>query len=73
MTKANELIAYVRLLDERTEVWRPTRLRSLSGGTYEMLEEAPYGERWEFEKPAQVRCETRTIIGGQRLAIIALA
>lgn len=67
------IIAYVRLVDEKAEVWRPTRLKALSGGTYEMVEEAPYGERWEFEAPAHVRCETRPVAGGQRLAVIALA
>ena len=67
------IIAYVRLMGESVEVWRPTRLKALAGGTYEMTEEAPYGERWEFEAPAVVRCETRPVAGGQRLAVVGLA
>ncbi len=70
---SDTVIAYVRLVDEQAEVWRPTRLKPLAGGTYAMVEEAPYGERWEFEAPAVVRCETRPVAGGQRLAVVALA
>lgn len=68
-----DVIGYVKLIDEQVEVWRPTRLRPLAAGVYEMLEEAPYGESWEFESPARVQCEVREIIGGHRLVVTGLA
>lgn len=73
MSDAATVIAYVRLLDEEVEVLRPTRLQHLGGGVYEMLENAPYGETWEFEAPARVLAETRHIVAGQRLVITSLA
>jgi hypothetical protein len=46
-----ETVVYVRLLDEGTEVWRPTRAAPLPDGTFEIAEPEGYDpelETWEF-------------------------
>jgi hypothetical protein len=68
-----DILAYVKVVDHDVDVWRPTRLRALGNGVYEMLEGAPFGEDWEHEAPARVRCEVKPLMGAQRLVITSLA
>jgi hypothetical protein len=50
---------HVRLLDEGTEVCRPTSGLQLEDGVYRLLATADYNpehERWEFSPGSVVRC-----------------
>ena len=50
---------FVRLLDERVDVWRPVAARHLSGRSYRIVDES-YDrtvETWEFEPRQDVICE----------------
>ncbi len=73
MPTQTDMIGYVKVVDQDVEVWRPTRLKALGNGVYEMLEGAPFGEEWEHESPAHVHCEVRPHMGAQRLMIVSLA
>ena len=62
-----EVVVYVRLLDEGTDVWRPARATALPDGTFWLLESEGYNpnaERWEFPPSTKVRCATRTFTDG---------
>jgi hypothetical protein len=53
---------YVRLLDEGTDVWRPTTAVRLPDGTFELLPTGDHGpaiETWEFPAGSVVECEVR--------------
>jgi hypothetical protein len=62
-----ELMVYVRLLDEGTDVWRPVRASVLPDGTFRLLEPDGYDpktEKWEFPPSTKVRCVTRKFADG---------
>lgn len=64
---------YVRVLDERTDAWRPTTARLVSTATYELLPTPDYdptSETWEFEPGTVVRCEWRDLRGGRCLVAL---
>jgi hypothetical protein len=53
---------YIRLLDEGTEVARPTRAVDMGDGTFRVLPTPDYDpedEHWEFPPGSIVQCETR--------------
>jgi hypothetical protein len=53
-----EIVIYVKLLDEGIDVWRPIRARLVASNIYEILEQT-YDhdiETWEFEPGEQVVC-----------------
>ncbi|HEY1300601.1 MAG TPA: hypothetical protein VGF07_08885, partial [Stellaceae bacterium] len=57
-----EVVVYVRLLEEGTDVWRPVRATALSDGTFRLLKTNSYdpnAEKWEFPPSTTVRCVTR--------------
>src|SRR5215469_16163556 len=57
-----EVVIYVRLLDEGTDVWRPVRATALPDGTFLLLEPNGYdpdAEKWEFPPLTKVRCVRR--------------
>jgi hypothetical protein len=57
-----EVVVYVRLLDEGTDVWRPVRATNLPDGSFRLLEPEGYdpnAETWEFPPSTKVRCVTR--------------
>lgn len=61
---------YVRLLDEGTDVFRPTKAECVSAGVYKLLPTLDYDpddERWEFLPGELVRCQILELHGGQRL------
>ena len=64
---------YIRLLDEGTEVFRPTRALDLGDGIYR-LEAAPgydpEDENWEFVPGSDLRGEVRSFESGQHLVAI---
>jgi hypothetical protein len=57
---SNTDVVYVRLLDEGTEVWRPTKGIRISDQVYMLLATADYDpetESWKFPPGSIVRCE----------------
>ena len=70
-----EVVVYVRLLDEGTDVWRPVPATALSDGTFRLLEPNGYdpnAEKWEFPPLTKVRCVTRKFTGsGEGLVAVA--
>ena len=65
-----DLTVYVRLLDEGTDVWRPTRAVALVDGLYRILPTSDYdpdGEHWEFPPGSLVLLEERSMAHGQHL------
>jgi hypothetical protein len=70
-----EVVVYVRLLDEGTDVWRPVRATALPDGTFRLLEPDGYdsnAERWEFPPMTKVRCVTRKFTDGDE-GLVAVA
>jgi hypothetical protein len=67
---------YVRLLDEGTDVFRPTLADVTSDGFYmlkPMEDYDPEDEHWEFLPGQVVRCQSMKLHGGERLVAVALA
>lgn len=66
---------YVRLLDEGTDVFRPTQAVRTPQGGYRLLPTPNYDpedERWEFLPGQMVRCENVKLHGGVRLVAVSL-
>ncbi len=62
---------YVRLLDEGTEVLRPTFGKPIGNDTFELLPTSDYDprdEKWEFAPGSIVKCVTRKS-GGKNIAV----
>ena len=58
---------YVRLLDEGTEVFRPTRALKLGGGLFKLVASSNYDparETWEHSPGATVRVELHHGVSG---------
>jgi hypothetical protein len=55
---------FVKLLDEGTEVWRPTNAAPLEDEVFEVLGIEPPGETWEFPPGSLVRCEAKQFADG---------
>jgi hypothetical protein len=72
-----EVVVYVRLLDEGTDVWRPARATALPDGSFRLLEPEGYdpaAETWEFPPSTKVRCVTRKFTDADEgLVAVALA
>jgi hypothetical protein len=71
-----EVVVYVRLLDEGTDVWRPVRARALPDGTFWLLEPNGYdpnAETWEFPPLTKVRCATKKFTDGEGRVAVARA
>jgi hypothetical protein len=65
---------YIRLLDEGTEVSRPTQALDLGGGLFKVLPTSDYDptdEVWEFLPDSIVRSEIRRSEGKQFLLAVA--
>lgn len=59
---------YIRLLDEGTEVFRPTKAYDLGGGVFKVLPSPDYDpedEKWEFIPGTLVRGEKRQLEHGE--------
>jgi hypothetical protein len=64
-------MVYVRLLDEGTEVFRPTEANALEDGTFVLLPSPGYGaadEQWEFTPGSVVRVGNR-LLGGEMVPV----
>jgi hypothetical protein len=67
---------YVRLLDEGTDVFRPSAAVALGGDVYELLRPESYDpedERWEFEPGSRVHALPRQGAEGEYLIAASLA
>lgn len=67
---------YVRLLDEGTDVFRPTEVESLEDGLFKLLptpEYDPDDEHWEFTPGSVVRGVTRKLDGEAVLVAVNLS
>jgi hypothetical protein len=64
---------YIRLLDEGTEVFRPTSAESLGQGVFKVLPTSNYDpreEKWEFAPGSLVECEKRKLEGDEVLVAV---
>ena len=67
---------YVPLLDEGTNVWRPTLAQRLIDGSHLVLQSPGYDpddEKWEFPPGSRVVCELKRLSKGRVLAAVRLA
>lgn len=74
MTKHERI--YICLLDEGTDVWRPTDAEVLPDGTYRVLPTPDYDaedEKWQFPPESRVVCERRKISEGTVLVAVRQA
>ena len=65
---------YVRLMDEGTQVSRPTEAVELANGLYELLATEGYDpedENWEFPPGSVVRVQKRSGTAGEYLLAVA--
>jgi hypothetical protein len=70
LTTSELIKIYVRLLDEGTEVSRPTEAVALGDGLYKLLPTPKYDpddESWEFPPGSVVRAEMRTGSTGEHM------
>ena len=58
---------YVPLLDEGTDVWRPTSAEHMKDDIYRIVEEGPADERWKFSRGQCVRCRHQDLSGSRCL------
>lgn len=64
---------YIRLLDEGTEVFRPTSAEPLGQGVFKVLptlDYDPHEEKWEFTPGSLVECEKRKLEGDEVLVAV---
>ena len=64
---SNETI-YIQLLEEGTQVWKPTKAEPVSENVYKVLKPYDYDpddEKWEFVPGTIVRCEKQLREGKQ--------
>jgi hypothetical protein len=64
---------YIRLLDEGTEVFRPTSAEPLGQGVFKVLPTSNYNpqdEKWEFPPGSLVECEKRKLEGDEALVAV---
>ena len=65
---------YIRLLDEGTDVSRPTEAVDIGGGLFRVLPAEGYDpeeEHWEFPPGSTVRLEKRVDTSGEYLVAVA--
>lgn len=55
---------FVKLLGERSDVWRSTNARRVADNIFEVLGIERPGEKWEFSPGTRVRCEARKFAKG---------
>jgi hypothetical protein len=64
---------YIRLLQEDTEVARPTQGVEIGNGLFQILatpDYDPHDEKWEFLPGSVVRCESRQSPQGEYLIAV---
>jgi len=71
---STDMIIYVKLLEEGTDVWRPTEAKEVKDGLFVMLPTPDYrtsDEQWEFPPGSVVGCEKRVLSGDEVLVAIS--
>ena len=58
---------HVALRDEGVDVWRPVRCEQHTDGTYQLLDDSPDDETWEFPPGSRVHGEWRELEGDRVL------
>jgi hypothetical protein len=58
---------YIPLLNEGTDVWRPTSAERIKEDIYRITGEAAEGEQWKFSRGQLVRCRHQKLSGGSCL------
>ena len=64
---------YIRLLDEGTEVFRPTSAEPAGDGLFKVLPTSNYNpqdEKWEFVPGSLVKCVNRKLEGEEALVAV---
>ena len=64
---------YIRLLDEGTEVFRPTSAEPVGSALFKVLPTSNYNpqdEKWEFVPGSLVECEKRKLEGEEVLVAV---
>jgi hypothetical protein len=67
---------FVRLVDEGTQVYRPSPATHISGPVFRLGMPDGYDpddEQWEFPPGSTVRCEKRTLDGSEVMVAVALS
>lgn len=62
---AAQVLVYVALLGEGTEVWRPVAALPVSATMFRLLGTVPDGESWQFPPSSNVRCVSHVFSGGE--------
>jgi hypothetical protein len=72
-SNTNKIRVFVRLLEEGTEVSRPTEALELGNGLFKLLPTADYdpqAEVWEFPPGSIIRCASRRDDSGEYVIAI---
>ena len=64
-----QTIAYMPLIDEGTDVWRPVTVRNLGAEKYEVIGPMPDGEVWAFTPGTLVRLTLKVLSEGETLVV----
>ncbi len=64
---------YVALRDEGVDVWRPVRCEQHPDGTFQLLDDPPHDETWEFPAGSRVHADWRELAHGRALVAIRRA
>jgi len=70
---SNRVKLFIYLLEEGTDVWRPTQAVAIGDGLFKILptpEYEPEDEVWEFPPGSIVRCETRQNDSGEYIVAV---
>ena len=70
---SNRVKLFIYLLEEGTDVWRPTQAVAIGDGLFKILptpEYEPEDEVWEFPPGSIVRCETRQNDTGEYIVAV---
>jgi hypothetical protein len=63
-SSVSNLVIFLPLLNEGTDVWRPVEAEPLGGGLYRVLGDAPEDETWAHAPGSTVRCELKVFSDG---------
>ena len=61
---SDQVVVFVRLLHEGTDVWRPVKATQVSDGLYQLTGKQESEDRWEFGPGSLVRCALKTFSDG---------
>ena len=64
--------AFMPMLDEGTDVWRPVELLAIDKDTFQIQSKCPADEKWKFKSGELVVCEQQLLSSGSALVITAL-